>query len=92
MLLLIMLIIGLSLVIVSWLKGELNCPPPRVIYRFVPKHTLDVQFGEENRPSEIFDNMFSKSSPWIGGYDLGDGKTFVPKSKSSISFNPVRKA
>ena len=79
---LILLIIGFVLVTASWLRGELQCPPPKVVYRFIPKHTLDVQFGDENKPSEIFNDMFSKSTPWIGGYDLGDGKTYVPKSKS----------
>jgi hypothetical protein len=76
-----LLIIGMVLVIISWVKGEMECPPPKVIYRFVPKHTLDVQFGEENYPSEIYKEMFVKSSPWIGGYDLGSGKTYIKEFK-----------
>jgi len=73
---LLLLIIGITLVIISWLRADLKCPPPKIIYRYIPKHTLDVQFGDENNPSEIFKDMFVKSSPWIGGFGLGN-KTFV---------------
>lgn len=72
-----LLIIGAVLVIVSWLRSELQCPPPRIVYRYIPKHTLDVQFGEENAASEIFNDMYNKNAPWIGGYELGFGKTQV---------------
>lgn len=74
----LLLVIGIVLIAVSWLKAELKCSPPKIIYRYVPKHTLDVQFSEEdNKPSLIYENMFRKSSPWIGGYDIGNGKTYV---------------
>lgn len=76
-----LIIIGLVLVVISWVKGELECPPPKIIYRYIPKHTLDVQFGEENYPSDIYKDMFVKSSPWIGGYDLGSGKTYIKEFK-----------
>lgn len=69
-------VIGIASVMVSWLKADLKCPPPKVIYRFVPKHTLDVQFGEENSPSIIYEDMFNKGTPWIGGFELGDDKTY----------------
>ena len=69
---LLLLIIGMVSIIVSWLKSDLKCPPPKIIYRYIPKHTLDVQFGEENVPSEIYKDMFTKSTPWIGGYGLGN--------------------
>lgn len=72
-----LLVVGLVMVGVSWLKSDLNCPPPKVIYRYVPKHMLDVQFGEENSPSQIYKDMFTQSSPWQGGYQLGKGKTTV---------------
>ena len=72
------LIIGIVLVSVSWLRADLQCPPPKVIYRYVPKHTLDIQFSEDdNLPSKIFADLFEKSSPWLGGYDIGSGKTYT---------------
>lgn len=65
----------MGLLMMSWLKADLQCPAPKVIYRYVPKHTLDVQFGEENKPSVIYNDMFTQGPPWIGGYQIGYGKT-----------------
>jgi hypothetical protein len=64
------------------MKSELQCPPTKVIYKFVPQHMLDVQFGDDNKPSQIYNDMFTKSSIWVGGYDLGSGKTYTTASKS----------
>ncbi len=73
---LLLLIVGIVFVSMSWAKSELKCEPPKIIYRYIPKHTLDVQFGEENTPSEIYKDMFLQSSVWVGGYQLGNkGKT-----------------
>ena len=72
---LIILVIGITSVVVSWIKADLNCPPPKIIYKYIPKHTLDVQFGQENKPSEIYSDMFNKSNIWIGGYDLDIGRS-----------------
>lgn len=38
---------------------------------------LDVQFGMDpsNNPSVIYKDMFTRGSPWVGGFTLGDGKT-----------------
>lgn len=89
---LLLLIVGIVFVSMSWAKSELKCEPPKIIYRYVPKHTLDVQFGEENTPSEIYKDMFLQSSVWVGGYQLGNKgeseinlkpKTTVKKSQSS---------
>jgi hypothetical protein len=72
---LIMLVIGITSIIVSWIKADLNCPQPKVIYRYIPKNTLDVQFSTENMPSEIYSDMFNKGNIWIGGYNLDSGRT-----------------
>lgn len=72
-----LLIIGLISIIYSWIKTDTKCPEPKVIYKLVPKHTLDVQFGKENYPSDIYLDMFNESSPWLGGYKLGIGKTYI---------------
>lgn len=71
-----LLFIGITLLLIYWLKSELVCPPQEILYIPVPVHPLDLQFDEENnKPSEIHGDMFTKSTPWIGGYDLGYGKT-----------------
>lgn len=73
---LIILVIGLVLVTISWVKADIKCPAPKVVYKYIPKHQLDVQFGEENNASEIFFDMFTKGSPMQGGYQLG-GKSYI---------------
>jgi hypothetical protein len=80
-----LIIVGVGLATLSWLKADLQCPPSKVIYRYVPKHPLDVQFGEENKPSVIYNDMFTQGPPWIGGYQIGSGKTFVVKEQASKS-------
>lgn len=59
----VILIVGIlfasfTSILTSWFKANLNCPKPKVLYRNIPKHTLDVQFGEENLPSSMFKTMF----------------------------------
>jgi hypothetical protein len=75
----LLLIVGLFFIIYSWRKTEkiIETPDPKIIYKLVPKHGLDVQFGNENYPSNIYLDMFNQSSPWIGGYGLGIGKTYT---------------
>ena len=70
----ILLIIGITSVIVSWLKAELKCPPPKIIYRYIAKNPLDIQFGSENLPSQVYNDLFTKNNPWVGGYTLDNGK------------------
>lgn len=76
--LLIILSVGITLISINWLKSELACPPPRIIYRFVPQHTLDAQFSEQNRPGVVYRDMFEKSSVFLHSRGLGDGKTIIP--------------
>jgi hypothetical protein len=78
---LVLLVMGVTFVVVSVLKNDDQCGPPKIIYRYVPETTLDTQFGKENYPSEIHADMFSKGSPWIGGYELGNGKTYIAEEK-----------
>jgi hypothetical protein len=80
----------MGLLMMSWLKADLQCPPPKVIYRYVPKHTLDVQFGEENKPSVIYNDMFTQGPPWIGGYQIGYGKTQVMQSTTQVQAQPTQ--
>jgi hypothetical protein len=40
-----------------------------------------MQYSKENRPSNIYLDMFNKSSPWIGGFTIGN-KAFVSDKKS----------
>uniref|UniRef100_A0A6C0DZJ9 Uncharacterized protein n=1 Tax=viral metagenome TaxID=1070528 RepID=A0A6C0DZJ9_9ZZZZ len=46
-------------------------------------HMIDVQFSEKNMPSKVYKVMFNRGSPWIGGYELGIGKTYIVESNES---------
>jgi hypothetical protein len=83
--LLLLLIIGITFVATAFVKAQAKCPPPKIIYRYIPKNTLDVQFGEDNNPSDIYKDMFLKSNPWIGGYTLGDKTTVLNELKSQTT-------
>lgn len=83
-LVLLILIIGIIFVSISWFKNELNCPPPRIIYKYVPANVIDVQFSKENLPSNIYNDMFNNDNIWIGGMTMSMGKTAgmsIPKSQ-----------
>jgi hypothetical protein len=76
---LMIFVVGMVMVAISWFKADLKCEPPKIVYRYIPKHMLDVQFGDENSPSDIYKDMFTKGTPWIGGFELGNGKTYIVK-------------
>lgn len=75
---LVLLIIGVISIAIAWIESSIVCSP-KVIYKYVPKNYLDIQFDDENTPSVIYKDMFVKSSPWIGGFGLGN-RAFAPKN------------
>jgi len=42
---------------------------------YIQDNTLHIQFSSQNFPSHIYKDMFTQGTPWIGGYELGSGKT-----------------
>jgi hypothetical protein len=85
-LVLLMLIIGIIFVSISWFKNELHCPPPRIIYKYVPANVIDTQFSKENLPSNIYNDMFNSDNIWVGGMSISMGKTAgmsIPKNQST---------
>ena len=78
---LILLIIGIITITISILNPKsIECPPQQVIYQPVAENLLDIQYSKQNRPSDIYLDMFNKSSPWIGGFTIGN-KAFVSDKK-----------
>lgn len=47
------------------------------------ENMLDIQFSEANRPLVVYKDMFTKSAPWIGGYDIGIGKTIISQTQKA---------
>lgn len=79
---LVLLIIGITIIVISIINTkQVECPPQKVVYQQVPENLLDIQFSEKNKPSDIYLEMFNKSSPWIGGFTIGN-KAFVSDKKS----------
>lgn len=79
---LVLLIIGITIIVISIINPKSNeCPPQKIIYQQVPENLLDIQYSEKNKPSDIYLEMFNKSSPWIGGFTIGN-KAFVSDKKS----------
>ncbi len=78
---LVLLIFGIILITIYILNlKSVECPPQQVIYKPVSENLLDIQFSKENRPSDIHFDMFNKSSPWIGGFTIGN-KAYVSDKK-----------
>jgi hypothetical protein len=52
-----------------------SCPPPRIIttggskFSIVPT-TVDLQFSQSNFPSVVYDDVFTGSNVFQGGYSL----------------------
>lgn len=78
----ILFIIGLISLIYSWIQTDIQCPEPKIIYRYIPKHTLDVQFGKENYPSEIYLDMFNQDDPTR--YKIEIGKTYTAEDVKKL--------
>lgn len=66
-LILVLLIIGLVMIGVGYVKSNMQCPPPRIEYRYVPK-----SFNEEQQVQTPImamsgmSDMFGKEDPWLG--------------------------
>lgn len=90
MLVLLMLMIGIIFISISWFKNELKCPPPKVIYKYIPANVIDTQFSKENLPSNIYGDMFNNDNVWVGGTTMSMGKTVassIPKQTESTESN-----
>ncbi len=63
---LLLAMIGIMMICAGYVKSNLQCPPSRVEYRYIPKTFDEMQ--QVNTPllsiSGIND-MFEKDSPWI---------------------------
>lgn len=65
-----LLLIGLTFIIIGIINSK-KCDPKRIEYRFVPRTFKE----EQENPvgvQEIFNDMFEKPTPWIGGFGEPD--------------------
>lgn len=62
--LLILIMIALVFISINLTKYTFKCPKKEVIYKYIPKKTIDAQF-EDNYASDLFKTMFTQTSPWV---------------------------
>ena len=74
---LLLAMIGIILIAVGYVKSNLQCPPPRIEYRYIPK-TFD---DEQNVHTPVLsmagmNSMFEDDSAWIQntGFKSSDTK------------------
>ncbi|AYV82010.1 MAG: hypothetical protein Homavirus2_14 [Homavirus sp.] len=62
-----LLFLGLLMIIIDVvrIKAGLVQQKPKIIYRYVPK-TFEEEMLDPIYVSEVFNNMFSQPSPWVG--------------------------
>lgn len=63
--LIMFLFIGITLVIIEFVKTEQKCPKQKIIYKYIPR-TFEDEQDEPVYPSDIFKAMFTQPTPWIG--------------------------
>ena len=64
----LLLFMGITFMIVGYVKSNVTCPAPQIQYRFIPRTILD----EQTNPEPVlatFASMFEKPSPW----DIANG-------------------
>ena len=69
--LLIISMIGGIFIIINLTKMYNKCPEDKIIYKYIPR-----TFKEEQESpidvEEIFEDLFKKPSPWVGGFRKND--------------------
>ena len=63
---LVLAIVGIVLIAVGYVKNNMQCPPPRIEYRYIPRSFED----EQNAKTPLLSmsgmySMFQDDSPWI---------------------------
>ena len=59
----LLFMIGLIMVVAGFYKKNLKCPPPKVIYKYVPR-TFKEEQENPAQATDIFSKMFKEPSSW----------------------------
>ncbi len=62
--LIILCILALIFITISLTQLNSKCVTKEIIYKYIPKKTIDAQF-EDNYPTDLFKAMFTQTSPWV---------------------------
>jgi hypothetical protein len=64
----LLLFIGITFMIIGYVKSNAYCPPPQIQYRYIPRTILDDQINPQPVMA-VFADMFDKPTPW----DIANG-------------------
>lgn len=67
--LLIILFIGILFVSIDYTKMNAECTRTKIIYKYIPRTFREEQESPVS-VSELFADMFEKSTPWVGGFTM----------------------
>jgi hypothetical protein len=59
------LFLGIIFIVISLVKVTAQCPKQQIIYRYIPR-SFDEEQEEPVYVTDIFKNMFTQPSTWIG--------------------------
>lgn len=65
--LLVIFLIGGIFVIINLTKMYNKCPENKIIYKYIPR-TFKEEQDDPIFVEEIFEDLFKKPSPWVGGF------------------------
>lgn len=61
LLVMILLIVGVTLVINGYMKQNMKCGTPKIVYKYIPR-TFEEEQNNPIKPSDLFSKMFSEAS------------------------------
>jgi hypothetical protein len=64
---LVLAMVGIILLAVGYVKSNLQCPPPKIEYRYITKDFEDQQNTDNTNILSVTGmyNMFENDSPWV---------------------------
>jgi len=60
---LFLFVVGLVMTVSGYHKQNQTCPPPKVVYKYIPK-TFEEEQNNPVKVSQIFADMFEEPTPW----------------------------
>ena len=81
---LIIIFFGILSIAISITKTTSGCPKEKIIYRYIPRSFKEEQ-EEPVYVSDIFETMFTQSSPWVRSVSSFDDRKAEAINKYFIS-------
>lgn len=81
---LILIFIGILCITVGIVKTTKECPPQKIIYRYIPR-PIENEDLEPVFLEDIFKTMFSRESPWVTSMNSIDTRKNEAINKYYIS-------